>query len=302
MPVTIKVNGAANSLVHKGSNGISMATIPDVCKTPSPGGPVPIPYPNISQSVTLDKGTTTVKADGGMMIANKGSEFSLSNGDNAGIAGGVKSSTFMKESTWILYSFDVKMDGKNVARLTDKKFQNHENTADMCGVAQAPVIVQGINITKAACECIEAHTTEAVSNIPVDDWVKCCILGSKRHQCVAKKIADQGGSQKGVHMPAGANYDSAKLPAGQKYCRPDIVITNPGISAPAHPKNMKAIYDLKFQCADKSDLKPASQWDPDKALGSAQRECYEKIKGADGKGKPGGVTVESIAPSKENCS
>jgi hypothetical protein len=139
MPVTVKVNGAANSLVHKGSNGISTATIPDVCKTPSPGGPVPVPYPNISQAATLAKGTTTVKADGGMMIAIKGSEFSLSNGDNAGVAGGVKSSTFMKESTWILYSFDVKMDGQNACRLTDKKFQNHENTADMAGVLQAPV-------------------------------------------------------------------------------------------------------------------------------------------------------------------
>lgn len=139
MPVTIKVNGVANSLAHKGSNGISIATIPDVCKTPSPAGPVPIPYPNISQSITLDKGTTTVKADGGMMIATKGSEFSLSNGDNAGVAGGVKSSTFMKESTWILYSFDVKMDGSNACRLTDKKFQNHENTVDLGGFIQSPV-------------------------------------------------------------------------------------------------------------------------------------------------------------------
>lgn len=138
MPVTVKVNGVANSLVHKGSNGVSVATVPDVCKTPSPGGPVPIPYPNISQSVTLAKGTTTVKADGGMMIATKGSEFSLSNGDNPGVTGGVKSSTFMKESTWILYSFDVKMDGKNACRLTDKKFQNHENTVDATGTLQAP--------------------------------------------------------------------------------------------------------------------------------------------------------------------
>jgi len=141
VPVTVKVNGAANSLVHKGSNGISIATIPDVCKTPSPAGPVPIPYPNISQSITLDKGTSTVKADGGMMVATKGSEFSLSNGDNAGVAGGVKSSTFMKESTWILYSFDVKMDGSNACRLTDKKFQNHENTADLTGVVQTVVPV-----------------------------------------------------------------------------------------------------------------------------------------------------------------
>src|SRR5215510_7083580 len=139
MPVTIKVNGTSNSLVHKGSSGISTATIPDVCKTPSPGGPVPIPYPNISQSMTLAKGTTTVKADG-MMAAIKGSEFSLSNGDNAGVAGGVKSSTFMKESTWILYSFDVKLDGKNACRLSDKKFQNHENTVDLAGTIQVPVM------------------------------------------------------------------------------------------------------------------------------------------------------------------
>ncbi|MEF3073954.1 MULTISPECIES: DUF4150 domain-containing protein [unclassified Methylobacter] len=141
MPVTIKVNGVANSLVHKGSNAISTATIPDVCKTPTPGGPVPIPYPNISQSATLAKGTTTVKADGGMMIAIKGSEFSLSNGDEPGSIGGVKSSTFIKESTWILYSFDVKMDGKNVCRLTDKKFQNHENTVDLAGAILAPTPV-----------------------------------------------------------------------------------------------------------------------------------------------------------------
>lgn len=141
MTVSVKVNGAANSLVHKGSNGISAATIPDVCKTPTPGGPVPMPYPNVSQSATLAKGTTTVKADGGMMIAIKGSEFSISNGDNPGVAGGVKSSTFMKESTWILYSFDVKMNGQNACRLTDKKFQNHENTADLGGELQVPTLV-----------------------------------------------------------------------------------------------------------------------------------------------------------------
>jgi hypothetical protein len=301
MPVTVKVNGAANSLVHKGSNGVSIATIPDVCKTPSPGGPVPIPYPNVSQSITLARGTKKVKADGGMMIAVKGSEFSLSNGDNPGVAGGVKSSTFMKESTWILYSFDVKMEGKNACRLTDKKFQNHENTVDLAGVAQPPVIVQGIDVTEAACECIEAHTTDSVKNIPVDDWVKCCILGSRRHKCVADKIANQGGAEKGIHSPAGANYDSAELPPDKCYCRPDIVVTDPGVEAPAHPRDMKAIYDLKFQCADKKDLKPASEWDPDKAMGSAQRDCYKEIRGSDGKGKPGGVPVESIAPTKETC-
>lgn len=301
MPVTVKVNGVANSLVHKGSNAVSVATIPDVCKTPSPGGPVPVPYPNISQSITLAKGTTTVKADGGMMIAVKGSEFSLSNGDNAGVTGGVKSSTFMKESTWILYSFDVKMEGKNACRLTDKKFQNHENTVDLAGTVQPPVIVQGINITEAACECIDEHKMSSVEKIQVDDWVKCCILGSRRHKCVSEKLAEQGGAAKGVHSPAGANYGSGALPEGQSYCRPDIVVTAPGVAAPPHPRDMTAIYDLKFQCCDKKDLKPAVKWDPDKALGAAQKKCYEKIQGSDGEQKPGGVAVESVAPTSESC-
>jgi Domain of unknown function (DUF4150) len=161
VPVTVKVNGTINSLVHKGSNHISAATIPDVCKTPSPGGPIPIPYPNVSQSATLDKGTTTVKADGGMMIATKGSEFSLSNGDNAGVAGGVKSSTFMKESTWILYSFDVKMDGSNACRLSDKKFQNHENTADLMGAVGPPVPLLFSQVEDALCQALCDHENGA---------------------------------------------------------------------------------------------------------------------------------------------
>ncbi|MGB3317102.1 MAG: DUF4150 domain-containing protein, partial [Albidovulum sp.] len=140
MPVTIHVNGTSNSLVHKGSMGIAKSTLPDVCKTPSPGGPVPVPYPVIvSMSSQLVKGTTTVKADGGNMCAVKGSEFSMCNGDEAGTAGGVKSSTFMKEATWLLYSFDVKLDGKNACRLTDKMQMNHGNTACLGGEVQIPV-------------------------------------------------------------------------------------------------------------------------------------------------------------------
>lgn len=152
MPVTIKVNGTVNSLVHKFSNGISAATIPDVCKTPSPGGPVPIPYPNIAQSVTLSDGTTTVKGDKAM-AAIKGSKFAMSNGDNPGTLGGVKSSTFMKEATWILYSFDTKMNGKNCARLMDKMFHNHENAANLAGVMQQIAQDLGVSEQEARAIC-----------------------------------------------------------------------------------------------------------------------------------------------------
>ena len=67
------------------------------------------------------------------MIAIKGSQYGSSNGDEAGTAGGVKSSVNMKATDWITYSFDVKMDGKNACRHTDKKFHNDQNTVNLAG-------------------------------------------------------------------------------------------------------------------------------------------------------------------------
>jgi uncharacterized Zn-binding protein involved in type VI secretion len=137
---TVKVNGTENSLVHKGSGAYSKATIPDVCKTPTPGGPVPMPYQNIAQATTLSGGSTTVKADG-MMAAIKGSKFAL-----------IKSSTFIKEATWILYSFDVKIDGANACRLSDKMFHNSENTVNAAGAQVTPKKV------KDPLDCGQADT------------------------------------------------------------------------------------------------------------------------------------------------
>ena len=130
MPSHIIVNNLG--LTYQGTIGVSTATLPDVCKTPSPGGPVPIPYPNFADQGSLKNGTKTVKAKG-KMIAVKGSEYSNSFGDEPGTAGGVTSNTFKKETSWITYSFDVKMDGKNACRHTDKKFHNHKNTVDLAG-------------------------------------------------------------------------------------------------------------------------------------------------------------------------
>ncbi|HXT79169.1 MAG TPA: DUF4150 domain-containing protein [Acetobacteraceae bacterium] len=137
MSVTVKADGLTIS--HKGSSGFSIATLPDVCKTPTPGGPVPMPYPNSAQSSDLSDGTTTVQADGGNMIAIKGSHYQMTTGDEPGTAGGVTSNTFKKETDWITYSFDVKMDGGNVCRSTDKKFHNHKNTIDAMGDFEQPL-------------------------------------------------------------------------------------------------------------------------------------------------------------------
>jgi hypothetical protein len=246
MPVTVKVNGVANSLVHKGSNGISIATIPDVCKTPTPGGPVPIPYPNISQSAMLDKGTTTVKADGGMMIAIKGSEFSLSNGDNAGVAGGVKSSTFMKESTWILYSFDVKMDGKNACRLTDKKFQNHENTADLAGVLQTPVTALEKDMVAIAKKC---HKQVEKANDKLKAQRKksksCTSRGRKKHKCCENELLKL--KKQGKHKNVKPEYKHKSAPD----CRLDVAVMSGG--------NVTKIYDYKFNCNGKPKMSAAQE-------------------------------------------
>jgi len=259
MPVTVKVNGSTNSLVHKGSNGISTATIPDVCKTPSPAGPVPIPYPNISQSATLANGTTTVKADGGMMIAIKGSEFSLSNGDNPGVAGGVKSSTFMKESTWILYSFDVKMDGKNACRLTDKKFQNHENTADLAGIIQVPVLVEQTDpectVACAIVCCDEAKYTKNVHPDKGDGMSPqekdCTSLSRTKHSCVLHALRQRSGKKA---TAANKFKNIAASPPG-------LTAVVDGVSRPVIPDimvNGNHVIDAKFPCDTSKPAAPLS--------------------------------------------
>ena len=76
MGVTVGANNL--SVVHKDSNGITTA-FPDVCQTPTPAGPVPIPYPNIAKSSDTDSGSSSVLCDGNP-ICLKDSNFSTSTG------------------------------------------------------------------------------------------------------------------------------------------------------------------------------------------------------------------------------
>jgi hypothetical protein len=112
-------------VVHKGSGGMSIV-FPDVCKTPTPGGPVPIPYPNIGQSSDTSGGTTKVKIDGEMAMV-KGAKYPSSKGDEPGSAGGVVSGCNKGEVEFMLYSFDVKFEGKNACRMGDMMFHNKKN-------------------------------------------------------------------------------------------------------------------------------------------------------------------------------
>lgn len=112
------------TIVHKGDGLQFVAMAPDVCKTPTPGGPVPIPYPNIAFSRDLADGSQSVKVEGNpAALAN--SYLSISTGDEAGTAGGgVASNKIKGKMTWILFSTDVKFEGQGVARFKDDNLHN----------------------------------------------------------------------------------------------------------------------------------------------------------------------------------
>jgi hypothetical protein len=58
----------------------------------------------------------------------KGATYMMSAGDEAGTAGGgVLSSKIKGECEYMMYSFDVKFEGKNVCRLGDPLFHNKKN-------------------------------------------------------------------------------------------------------------------------------------------------------------------------------
>lgn len=136
MPATANVNN--RTVVHANSGGICMG-MPDVCQTPTPGGPVPIPYPNIAKSQDTAMGSSTVTVDG-QPIMLKDSCFSQSTGDEAGSAGGVLSGIIKGKAEFINYSFDVMVEGKNVCRLGDMMLLNNRNTPPMPEV-QPPIVV-----------------------------------------------------------------------------------------------------------------------------------------------------------------
>lgn len=137
MPVTVGVNFM--SVVHAGSNGITMA-FPDVCKTPAPPAPpIPIPYPNIARSSDTAQGARTVRCDGNP-VCLKDSNFMMSTGDEAGSLMGVASNRIKGKAEFVNYSFDVKIEGKNVPRAFDLMLHNDRNTPPF-PVLQQPIIV-----------------------------------------------------------------------------------------------------------------------------------------------------------------
>ncbi len=240
------------------------------------------------------------------MIAVKGSQYSRSNGDEAGTAGGVKSNVNMKATDWITYSFDVTMDGKNACRHTDKKFHNNQNTVDLAGNLDPAVAAAAEHDIKCAIQkCdkkdengndYDVSTTAADKPMPAGS--QCSALGSKKHTCVKKtleaknpncqceKTFDMQKKPPTLHPPG-----APRLPRG-KGRRPDVVVGG------GPPPTDYDVYDAKFPCSDAvkggqttgsmhSDMTKTGA----SKMSASQKRAYNKI--------ANGGKVEPLSPA--NC-
>ncbi len=112
--------------------GLAQGT-PDLCKTPLPptGQPTPVPYPNLAVPSMAQPVTKKVVVCG-MPALNKSSKIPVTNGDNPGVAGGVKSSTFMQKTEFSMSSNKVKLEGAFAVRMGDVTQHNNGNIVGSC--------------------------------------------------------------------------------------------------------------------------------------------------------------------------
>jgi len=125
------------------ADGQNMA-MPDTCLTPTPGGPVPMPYPNISMTSTALPPTTcmTILIDGTPAL-NMTSEIPLSNGDEAGVNLGVVSGMIMGPTSYIMGSETLMLEGVPAVKLTSETGQNGEsmNAEGACIVPSQEIMI-----------------------------------------------------------------------------------------------------------------------------------------------------------------
>lgn len=96
---------------------LNSALVPDVCKTPSPAGPLPLPYPNLALSCSHIPAVLHVMFGIGL-AENLMTQGTISMGDTAGVAGGVVSNVFMGPDRYLLGSLKLMVGGFFAMRMT----------------------------------------------------------------------------------------------------------------------------------------------------------------------------------------
>ncbi|HZE99414.1 MAG TPA: PAAR-like domain-containing protein [Planctomycetota bacterium] len=119
--------------------GMTATTGPlDVCKVPAPPAPpVPTPFPNMS-SVSNAGGTASkTKFDGSAVVTLK-SEMSSSNGDEAGVLGGMVSNRNMDKVSFKNGSSKVIVEGEKCVHIGSMTGHNGSNANVPAGAQVAP--------------------------------------------------------------------------------------------------------------------------------------------------------------------
>lgn len=118
-------------IASKAGGGVVICAFPDVCFTPpqTPATPpgAPIPYPNTGKDDDTAKGSKKTKIKKKDILLKNQSYFKTSYGDEAGCAPkkGIITSKNTGKVYFQMWSMDVKVEGKNVARHLDITTNNH---------------------------------------------------------------------------------------------------------------------------------------------------------------------------------
>jgi len=225
MSATVIVNNRA--VVHAGSDGTAPSLL-DFCKTPAPPGPpIPIPYPIIARSADTADGSTTVTMDGNPIML-KDSKFSKCTGDEPGTLKGVASSTTEGIAKFSNYSFDVKVEGKNVPRLGDPMTNNGNgpNTMTVAEI-QASQGLTSVNLTQAEVDALCAEFCAALDKPDVKG-------GRNMYSQTVKRLLQPLKAKLSIVLEACQN-----VPAGR--CFPDVLFLLPGT-----PPTPWQVVDFKF--------------------------------------------------------
>ena len=121
------------------TQGGQCMAMPDVCKTPTPAGPVPIPYPNIAMPMQADVGTCTKKVTIACAPAlTLNSQITMTSGDEAGSAGGVVSGKIKGPAKYSQGSMKVMLEGAPAVYMTSPTQHNGSSANAPTGVQIAP--------------------------------------------------------------------------------------------------------------------------------------------------------------------
>ena len=120
--------------------GGQLAAFPDVCKVPAPPAPpVPTPFPNLAMCNTASSGTCTSKVKvENQPIITISTEFPRSQGDEAGVAGGVSSGTNMDKVVIKKGVSKVKIEGDDAVNLLKTTAHNGSSANAPAGAIVAP--------------------------------------------------------------------------------------------------------------------------------------------------------------------